>query len=85
MKPVLGEGCFADLTATPAAFTARVPEGIDIATAGVLGLAGTAAHDAVEAVEPQPGDTVLVSGAMRSPPTPSGSRLRAHNNVHLRM
>ena len=63
MKPELCDGCLGELVATPAAFAAKVPEGLDIATAGVLGLAGTAAHDAVEAVEPQPGDTVLVSGA----------------------
>jgi NADPH:quinone reductase len=63
MKPELGHGCFGELVATPAAFAAKVPEGLDIATAGALGLAGTAAHDAVEAVEPEPGDTVLVSGA----------------------
>ncbi|MDQ4096448.1 MAG: NADP-dependent oxidoreductase [Actinomycetota bacterium] len=63
MKPELCDGCFGELVATPAAFAAKVPEELDIATAGVLGLAGTAAHDAVDAVEPQPGDTVLVSGA----------------------
>jgi NADPH:quinone reductase len=63
MKPELGHGCFGELVATPAAFAAKVPVGLDMATAGVLGLAGTAAHDAVGAVEPQPGHTVLVSGA----------------------
>jgi NADPH2:quinone reductase len=63
MKPELGDGCFGELVATPAAFAAKVPQGVDTATAGVLGLAGTAAHDAVEAVGVQPGDTVLVSGA----------------------
>jgi NADPH:quinone reductase-like Zn-dependent oxidoreductase len=63
MKPELGDGSFGERIATPAAFAARVPEGVDAATAGALGLAGTAAHDAVEAVEPQHGETVLVSGA----------------------
>src|SRR6266511_2729891 len=63
MKPELGDGCFAERVATPAAFAARVPDGLDAATAGALGLAGTAALDAVEAVEPQHGETVLVSGA----------------------
>jgi NADPH2:quinone reductase len=63
MKPELDHGCFGELVATPTAFAAKVPEGLHIATAGVLGLAGTAAHDAVEAVGGQPGDTVLVSGA----------------------
>jgi NADPH2:quinone reductase len=63
MKPELGDGPFGERVATPAAFAAKVPEGVDIATAGTLGLAGTAAHDAVEAVAPQHGDIVLVSGA----------------------
>src|SRR6266511_5204712 len=63
MKPELGDGCFAERIASPAAFAARVPDGLDAATAGALGLAGTAALDAVEAVEPQHGETVLVSGA----------------------
>src|SRR5438034_6933120 len=63
MKPELGDGSFGERVATPAAFAARVPEGVDAATSGALGLAGTAAHDAVEAVEPQPCESVLVSGA----------------------
>src|SRR5207244_12024615 len=63
MKPELGDGCFAERIATPAAFAAKVADGLDAATAGALGLAGTAAHDAVEAVEPRHGETVLVSGA----------------------
>jgi NADPH:quinone reductase len=63
MKPELGHGCFGELVTTPAAYAAKVPEGLDTAVAGVLGLAGTAAHDAVEAVGVQAGDTVLVSGA----------------------
>ena len=50
MKPELSKTLSVSSVATPAAFTAKVPEGLDIATAGVLGLAGTAAHDAVEAV-----------------------------------
>src|SRR5438874_12495809 len=63
MKPELGDGSFGERVATPAAFAAKVPDGVDAATAGALGLAGTAAHDAVEAVELQQGETVLVSGA----------------------
>jgi NADPH2:quinone reductase len=63
MKPELGDGCFGERVAAPAAFAAKIPGGLDTATAGALGLAGTAAHDAVEAVEPQHGETVLVSGA----------------------
>jgi NADPH:quinone reductase len=63
MKPELGDGCFGERVAAPAAFAAKIPEGLDTATAGALGLAGTAAHDAVEAVELQHSETVLVSGA----------------------
>jgi NADPH:quinone reductase-like Zn-dependent oxidoreductase len=40
-----------------------VPEGLDIASAGVLGLAGVAALMAVEAVAPTTGERVLISGA----------------------
>jgi len=63
MKPELGDGSFGERVATPSAFAARVPDGLDAATAGALGLAGTAAHDAVEAVEPHHSETALVSGA----------------------
>ena len=63
IKPELGDGGFGEQIAAPAAFAAKIPDGLDTATAGALGLAGTAAHDAVEAVAPQPGDKVLVSGA----------------------
>ena len=63
MKAELGDGAFGELVATPAAFAAKIPSGVDTATAGALGLVATAAHDAVEAVSSQQGDTVLVSGA----------------------
>lgn len=63
MKPELGDGGFGERIATPAAFAAKIPDGLDTAAAGALGLAGTAAHDAVEAVAPEHGETVLVSGA----------------------
>jgi NADPH:quinone reductase len=63
MKAELGDGGFGERLATPTAFAAKVPEGLDVATAGALGLAGAAAHDAVQAVEPQHGESVLVSGA----------------------
>ena len=63
MKAELGDGAFGELVATPAAFADKIPSGVDTATAGALGLAGTAAHDAVEAIAAQHGETVLVSGA----------------------
>jgi NADPH:quinone reductase-like Zn-dependent oxidoreductase len=62
-KPVLGDGAFGEHVTNPETYTARVPAGLDLAVAGVLGLVGTAALNAVDAIDPQPGETVLVSGA----------------------
>jgi NADPH:quinone reductase len=62
-KPALGAGAFGQYVTAPAACTARIPAGLDLAAAGALGLAGTAALAAVDAVAPLPGETVLVSGA----------------------
>jgi NADPH:quinone reductase-like Zn-dependent oxidoreductase len=42
---------------------AHIPDGLDHATAGVLGLAGSAAITIVDAVALGPGDTVLICGA----------------------
>jgi NADPH2:quinone reductase len=63
MKAELGDGAFGEHVTSPAAFAAKIPSGVDTATAGALGLAGTAAYDAVEAIAAQHGETVLVSGA----------------------
>ena len=63
MKPVLGDGAFGEYVTAPAAYAARVPDGLDLAVAGTLGLAGAAALNAVDAIDPRPGETVLVSGA----------------------
>lgn len=55
---------FAEYLAVPAEPNlTRIPEGVDFAAAGVLGLAGSAALQAVDAVAPASGETVLVSGA----------------------
>ena len=60
----LNSRSFAEYLAVPAEPNlTRVPEGVDFATAGVLGLAGTAALQAVDAIAPAAGETVLVSGA----------------------
>jgi NADPH:quinone reductase-like Zn-dependent oxidoreductase len=60
----LNSRSFAEYLAVPAEPNlTRVPEGVDFATAGVLGLAGTAALQAVDEVAPAAGETVLVSGA----------------------
>lgn len=62
-KDVLGDGEFGDYVPASEARTARIPDGLDLATAGALGLAGTAALAAIDTVAPLPGQTVLISGA----------------------
>src|SRR5215213_237807 len=60
----LSSRSFAQYLAVPAGPNlTRVPEGLDFAAAGVLGLAGSAALQAVDAVAPEAGETVLISGA----------------------
>jgi NADPH:quinone reductase-like Zn-dependent oxidoreductase len=60
----LSSRSLAEYLAVPAgANITRIPEGVDLADAGVLGLAGSAALQAVEAIDPQSGEIVLVSGA----------------------
>src|SRR5215217_1287340 len=61
----LSSRSFAEYLAVPAGPNlTRVPEGVDFAAAGVLGLAGSAALQAVDAVAPaEAGETVLISGA----------------------
>ncbi|MEU8151274.1 NADP-dependent oxidoreductase [Nonomuraea sp. NPDC048901] len=64
MKPFLGTGSLAEYLVVPAAYgVAHIPQGLSTATAGALGLAGTAALDSIDAVDPQKGETVLISGA----------------------
>jgi NADPH:quinone reductase-like Zn-dependent oxidoreductase len=63
-KPFLGDGGFGEYVTVPAEIgIAALPDGADPVAAGALGLAGTAAVDALAAVSPQAGETVLVSGA----------------------
>src|SRR5215208_3072997 len=60
----LSSRSFAEYLAVPAGSNlTRIPEGVDFAAAGVLGLAGTAALQAVDAIAPAAGETVLISGA----------------------
>jgi NADPH:quinone reductase-like Zn-dependent oxidoreductase len=40
-----------------------VPSGVDTHAAAAIGLAGIAAHDAIDALDIQPGELVLISGA----------------------
>jgi NADPH:quinone reductase-like Zn-dependent oxidoreductase len=63
MKSYLGDGGLGEHVTAPAAFVARVPAAMELATAGALGLAGTAAMDAVDAIAPNKGEVVLVAGA----------------------
>lgn len=64
MRHVLSEGSFADYVTSPENFAiAKLPEGVSFEQAGALGLAGTAALQALDSLELLEGDTVLISGA----------------------
>jgi len=64
MKPYLGDGSLGEYLVVGERYgIARVPQGLDLQTAGALGLAGTAARDSVDAVAPANGELVLISGA----------------------
>jgi NADPH:quinone reductase-like Zn-dependent oxidoreductase len=64
MKPSLGTGSLGEYVTVPTAIgLARVPAGLSVEQAGALGLAGTAALNSVDAVAPQAGETILISGA----------------------
>ncbi|MFG2164539.1 NADP-dependent oxidoreductase [Micromonospora chersina] len=64
MRPYLGEGTWAEyVTVGGADGIARVPDGVELSTAGVLGLAGATALDTLDALAVRPDDTVLVAGA----------------------
>ncbi len=56
-------GTLAEYVAVAASAVTRVPPGVDTEQAAVVGLAGIAAHDALEALNVQSGQTVLISGA----------------------
>jgi NADPH:quinone reductase-like Zn-dependent oxidoreductase len=64
MKPFLGTGSLGEYVTVPVAVgVARIPDGLPTAEAGALGLAGTAALNAIDAVAPAAGETILISGA----------------------
>jgi NADPH:quinone reductase-like Zn-dependent oxidoreductase len=63
LAPPVQAGTLAEYAVLPAASVAPKPQGLDFVTAAALPLAGGAAAQSVEAVEPQPGQTVLVNGA----------------------
>jgi NADPH:quinone reductase-like Zn-dependent oxidoreductase len=63
LAPPVKAGTIAEYAVLPAAAVAAKPAGLDFVTAAALPLAGAAATAAVDAVDPQPGQTVLVVGA----------------------
>ena len=63
MKGEIHDGSFAELATSQASALAATPEGLDDRQAGSLGVAGTTALSAVDAIDPGPGTTVLVVGA----------------------
>lgn len=63
-KPYLGDGSFAEFVTVPVDVgLALLPASIGFADAAGLGLAGSAALDAIEAAKLDAGSTVLISGA----------------------
>jgi NADPH:quinone reductase len=63
-KPFLGDGSFGEYVTVPTAVgLAKLPDSVSFTDGAALGLAGTAAADAVTAADLQPGERVLVSGA----------------------
>jgi NADPH:quinone reductase-like Zn-dependent oxidoreductase len=63
LAPPISAGTLAELAVLPAASVVRKPQGLDFVHAAALPLAGGAAAQTVEAVQPQPGQTILVNGA----------------------
>jgi NADPH:quinone reductase-like Zn-dependent oxidoreductase len=61
--PPLHEGSFADAVASTDLIFARKPAGLSFETAASLGLAGVAALDLVDAVDPKRGEVIVVAGA----------------------
>jgi NADPH:quinone reductase-like Zn-dependent oxidoreductase len=63
LAPPIQAGTLAEYAVLPAAAVGPKPSGLDFVTAAALPLAGAGAAQAVAAVDPQPGQTVLVNGA----------------------
>jgi NADPH:quinone reductase-like Zn-dependent oxidoreductase len=64
MREYVGDGTLAEYVVIPEAIgLTRLPQDLDPATAGALGLAGTAAHATVGATSPVAGETLLIGGA----------------------
>jgi len=63
LAPPIQAGTLAEYALLPAAAVAPKPAELDFVTAAALPLAGAAAVAAVDAIDPQPGQVVLVNGA----------------------
>jgi NADPH:quinone reductase-like Zn-dependent oxidoreductase len=63
LAPPISAGTLAEYAVLPAATVTPKPAGLDFITAAALPLAGAAAVQSIEAIDPQPGQTVLVNGA----------------------
>ena len=63
LAPPVQAGTIAEYAVLPAAAVVPKPAALDFTTAAAIPLAGAAAAQAVDAVDPQPGQTVLVNGA----------------------
>ena len=62
-KGAVHDGTFAELATPLAAALATTPDAVDHQQAGSLGVAGTTAMSAVDAIDPSRGATVLIVGA----------------------
>jgi NADPH:quinone reductase-like Zn-dependent oxidoreductase len=61
LEPLNEGGCL--LGSSLAMFAAKIPDGLAVESAGALGLAGATALAAIDAIDPKPGEVVLISGA----------------------
>ena len=63
LAPPISAGTLAEYALLPAAAVTKKPAGLDFTAAAALPLAGASAVQVIEAIDPQPGQTVLVNGA----------------------
>lgn len=63
LAPPIKAGTLAEYAILSAATVAAMPAGLDFVTAAAIPLAGAAAVGAVDAVDPKPGEAVLIVGA----------------------
>ena len=61
--PTVHAGAWAELIALPESLLTRLPETVDVATAGAAGLAAVTANQCIDALDLSPGDSVLIVGA----------------------